>query len=201
MKLITAMVMILFVFQQNQSPVVKITLPKSGAMITSGSQLRYSITVYDKEDGDTKYDEINTNEILLTVKLDGRKAGDRSTLHAMMASNCMNCHAFTTKLIGPSYREISEKKSNAAELSKHVKLGSTGVWGQIVMPSHPELSDDEISKMIDWILKFKTQRNTEYYLGKEGAVKLANVGAVSLTASYVDHDKTLGEDAVTVQVK
>ncbi|RYZ46364.1 MAG: hypothetical protein EOP49_23410 [Sphingobacteriales bacterium] len=201
MKMIISTVVILFFFQQNQPPVVKITMPKSGDALSVGAPLRYSISVSDKEDGDTKYEEINTNEILLTVKLNGAKAGDRSVLHAMMTSNCMNCHAFTTKLIGPSFQEISEKKSNAAELSKHVKLGSTGVWGQIVMPSHPELDDDEIGKMVEWILKFKTQQNTQYYLGKEGAVKLANAGAVTLTASYLDHNKTLGEDVVAVQVK
>lgn len=201
MKMTIAMVVIMLFFQQNQPPVVKITMPRGGDAIASVTPLRYSISVSDKEDGDTKYDEINTNEILLTVKLDGSKAGDRKVLHSMMTSNCMNCHAFTAKLIGPSFQEISVKKSDAAELSKHVKMGSTGVWGQVVMPSHPELSDEEIGKMVDWILKFKAQQNTQYFLGKEGSVKFANAGAVTLTASYLDHNKTLGEDVVTVQVK
>src|SRR6476661_1295317 len=139
MKLIVVAVVSIFLFQENHPPVVKLSAP---AVATSGSTVAYSVSVADKEDGDTKFDEINPNEILLQVQYgDDAQKNDISALHAMMASNCMNCHSFKSKLIGPSYFDISKKYSSAdiEALVKHVRGGSKGIWGDIVMPTHPEL--------------------------------------------------------------
>lgn len=201
MKIFLVSLFAMFFFQQNQPPVVKITLPKPNENFQAGSQLRYSINISDKEDGDTKFDEINSNEILLTVSADGARPNDNTALHSMMSSNCMNCHAFNSKLIGPSFQDIGIKKSNVAELVKHVKEGSSKVWGEIVMPSHPELSDEEIGKMIKWILKYKDEKNVEYYLGKEGSVRLQKQGTIKLTAGYLDHNNAMGENTVSIHVK
>ncbi len=201
MKLIIVVIASAFLFQESHPPVVKIAAP---SRVSAGVPLSYSITVSDKEDGDTKYDEINPNEILLQVQQTGnRKKNDVGTLHAMMSSNCMNCHTFRSKLIGPSYLDISNKYSlsDVATLSKHVKDGSKGVWGDIVMPTHPELSDEEINKMIRWILNYKHDKSVEYYLGKEGALQFQKQGKVILTASYLDHHKTMGEYRMEIDVK
>jgi cytochrome c len=201
MKLIFVVVLSVFLFQENHPPVVKLTVP---AAATTNSPVSYSINVSDKEDGETKFDEINPNEILLQVQYgnDGRK-NDVSAVHAMMASNCMNCHAFKSRLIGPSYLDISKKYSSmdAAILVKHVKEGSKGVWGDIVMPTHPELPEEAISKMVKWILKYKDEKQAEYYLGKDGSFQLQKTGTVIFIASYLDHSKTLGEDRLSIQVK
>jgi cytochrome c len=200
MKVIVAVVASIFLFQENHPPLVKIEAPSTAS---AGSALRYTISVSDKEDGDTKYDEINPNEILLQVQVGSGKKNDVSALHSMMASNCMNCHAFRSKLIGPSYIDISNKYSvaDASTLAKHVKDGSKGVWGDIVMPTHPELADEKISEMVNWILKYKDHKNVEYYLGKEGLVQLKNKGTIVLTATYLDHQQTMGEDQMKIDVK
>lgn len=193
----------IFLYQQNSPPVVKITLPKTGATVPVNSTIRYSISVSDKEDGDTKYDEIVLNEILLRVSsgADTSKK-DRMILHSMMASNCMNCHAFTSKLIGPSFSEISTRYSSSAdtaEIIKRVREGSKGIWGDIVMPTHHELSEQETSKMVQWILKFNKKKNVQYYLGSEGSFRVEK--PVLLTASYLDHHKAIGEDRMLINVK
>ena len=201
MKLIIAVALSAFLFQENHPPIVKITAPASAA---AGVQTQYSISVSDKEDGDTKFDEINSNEILLQVQSgDIGKKNDVSALHAMMASNCMNCHAFKSKLIGPSYMDISNKyaASHITTLVKHVKDGSKGVWGDIVMPTHPELTHEEINKMVSWIVKYKENKSVDYFLGKEGSIQFQKPGFVVLTASYLDHQKLIGEDRVRLQVK
>ena len=201
MKLIVVVIASIFLFQENNPPVVKVTAPESAAV---NAAVKYSISVSDKEDGDTKYDEINPNEILLTVQNVNEKSSNNvNDLHAMMASNCMNCHAFNSKLIGPSYMDISKKYSseNVPLLVKRVKEGSKGVWSDIVMPTHPELSDEEINKMVKWILNFKNEKNTVYHLGKEGSIQMKNAGTVMLTASYLDHQKKMGSDKVVLQVK
>jgi cytochrome c len=200
MKVAAVVLIVLFWLQENNPPSVKINLPKASQNFTVGSAIRYSISVADKEDGDTRFDEIDPNRILLEVRTGkGTKSSDE--LHAMMASNCMNCHAFKSKLIGPSFFDISTKKSNSAELIKHVKEGSKGVWGDIVMPSHPELTNQEIEKMVEWILKYKDEKEVDYYLGKEGSFRVQKPSALTLVAGYLDHQKAKGEDKVVIQVK
>lgn len=201
MKLIVVAVVSIFLFQENHPPVVKVTAP-SVAVI--GSPVAYSVSVADKEDGDTKFDEINPNEILLQVQYgDDAQKNDISALHAMMASNCMNCHSFKSKLIGPSYFDISKKYSSAdiEALVKHVRGGSKGIWGDIVMPTHPELTDEDVGRMVDWILKYKQQTLNDYYLGKEGSIQIKKPGKAALIASYLDHNKTMGEDRAVIDVK
>ena len=55
--------------------------------------------------------------------------------------------------------------------------------------------------MIDWILKFKSEKNVEYYLGKEGSFRVNGASSVTINASYLDHGKSMGEDKITIQVK
>jgi cytochrome c len=201
MKLIVVAALSVFLFQENHPPVVKITAPASTG---AGAQTKYSISVADKEDGDTKFDEINPNEILLQVQFEETgKKNDVSALHAMMASNCMNCHTFRSKLIGPSYMDISNKYSSSdlSTLVKRVMDGSKGVWGDIVMPTHPELTTEEIKKMVSWIVKYKDNKAVDYYLGNEGSIQFQKQGKVVLCASYLDHDKTMGEDRLVIEVK
>ena len=69
---------------------------------------------------------------------------------------CLACHSVENKMIGPAYREVAEKyadDANAAEIiAQHVKQGSSGIWGPIPMPPNPGISDDDLTKVVDWVL-------------------------------------------------
>jgi cytochrome c len=190
--------------QQNSAPVVKIVNPKNKAVVNGGATVNYSITVTDKEDGDSKYDEINVKEVLLEVRyvsdttkltamINAPVQNDAAGLMAIRTSNCFNCHNFNNKLIGPSFNDIGKKyasnTANNALLQKRILEGSTGVWGNVSMPSHPELNKDQAAIMVQWILKVAADTNTDYYIGTNGSFQIpANKkGAYLLTASYVDH--------------
>src|SRR5580658_1066585 len=54
--------------QENHKPLVKIVSPLNNNVFVPGTVVHYAITVSDKEDGESKFDEINTKEILLAVK-------------------------------------------------------------------------------------------------------------------------------------
>jgi len=203
-------------FQANHPPVVKIVEPKPGGDIRWNESIRYNITVSDKEDGESRFGEITENEVLLEVKYVEDTSVtlpsiNRIPLHSMMASNCMNCHAFNSKLIGPSYMDIGKRYSNNAaaekELVKHIKEGSKDIWGSTVMPTHPELTDDETLKMVRWIMEYSKQNQVSYITGTEGSIRLkkpaayAARSAIILTASYLDHNGANGEDKVIITVK
>ena len=71
-------------------------------------------------------------------------------------SDCLACHAEATKLVGPAYKEVAKKyKGNAAAtdmLVKKIKAGGSGNWGAIPMTPHPNLKDDDVKTMVDYIL-------------------------------------------------
>ncbi|HRD32875.1 MAG TPA: c-type cytochrome [Rhodocyclaceae bacterium] len=70
--------------------------------------------------------------------------------------NCMACHQVDKKVVGPSYKEVSEKYKGQADapamLVEKVIKGGTGVWGKVPMPPNPAVSEDEAKALVGWIL-------------------------------------------------
>ncbi len=75
------------------------------------------------------------------------------------AKNCTACHAVDKKLIGPAYKDVAKKYANdkdgLAKLTKKVREGGVGVWGQIPMPANPQVTADEASTLVKWVLSQK----------------------------------------------
>jgi len=214
--------------QENHPPAVKILTPKNNGLLTWDTQVNYAISVADKEDGDSKYDEINVKEVLLEVKYAANESkiqaelskavtDDPPGLAVIRTSNCFNCHNFNDKSIGPSFFEISKRypatAPNISLLVKRIREGTTGVWGKVSMPTHPELTNEETQQVVQWILKNAADPNRNYYTGTEGSFRLkppvasAQKGAFILTASYTDHGgkdgskkKLKGQDIVVVHI-
>lgn len=71
-------------------------------------------------------------------------------------NNCLGCHAAATQLVGPAYRDVAARyagQSDAADtLIKSIKNGSSGKWGDLAMPPHPDLSAADARKLANWIL-------------------------------------------------
>jgi len=80
-----------------------------------------------------------------------------STLIA--GSDCTACHSNQQKLVGPAYVDVAAKyeanDKNRSYLIGKIKQGGAGVWGQVPMPPHPNISDDDAGKMVDYILSLK----------------------------------------------
>ena len=71
-------------------------------------------------------------------------------------SNCLACHQIDKKSVGPAYKDIAKKYKGqdvAAKLAEKVKKGGQGVWGPVPMPPNAAVSDADIKKLVDWILK------------------------------------------------
>jgi len=72
-------------------------------------------------------------------------------------SGCLTCHGVKTKKIGPGFNEVAAKykadKNASAALTKKVKQGTSGTWGEIPMPAQNTVSDTNIKTLVNWILK------------------------------------------------
>ncbi len=71
-------------------------------------------------------------------------------------SDCKTCHHPTNKLIGPAHSEVAKKyeftKENVSYLAEKIKNGGSGVWGEIPMTPHVDLSQADAEKMAMYVL-------------------------------------------------
>jgi len=81
-------------------------------------------------------------------------------LELIAKSDCLTCHKVGEKLIGPSYKEVAAKyesnDENIALLAGKIIKGGQGVWGQIPMTAHPQVSEADAKQMVKYILLLKT---------------------------------------------
>ena len=85
---------------------------------------------------------------------------DNAQAEALMKKNgCAACHAIDKKIVGPAYVDVAAKYKNdknaVAMLSKKVKEGGVGAWGQIPNPPNAAAPQAEITELVTWILTLK----------------------------------------------
>jgi cytochrome c len=76
---------------------------------------------------------------------------------------CLGCHSIDTHTMSvPSYEKIAEKYQGDPEakayLADKIRNGGKGVWaggGRSLMPAFLNLSQQEITLLVDWILAMK----------------------------------------------
>lgn len=72
---------------------------------------------------------------------------------------CTACHAIDNKRVGPAYKDVAEKYAGqedaVATLKESIKNGGKGKWGQTPMPAQPQLSDEQLTLLAEWVLSLK----------------------------------------------
>ncbi len=85
---------------------------------------------------------------------------DNAKAEAMMKKDgCAACHSVEKKIVGPSYVDVAAKYKNdknaVATLTKKIKEGGSGVWGQIPMPPNAAVPEADVKELVAWILALK----------------------------------------------
>jgi len=74
-------------------------------------------------------------------------------------SDCLTCHKVNDKLIGPSYKEVAAKyeptEENISMLASKIIKGGKGVWGEVPMTPHPQVSEEDAKAMVKYVLLLK----------------------------------------------
>lgn len=192
-------------FVGNTPPKVKIRLSQTNPILFNDQNIVYEIEVNDEEDGTTLFNEIPEDEVFLEIvyitdTLDLAEISSTSIeypgLKSIKEMKCFNCHSGNTKLIGPTFLEIRNRYANSPlslnQLSLSVIKGSTGLWGSLVMPSHPNLSLIRAESMVEWIFSLSEKPLKNYLKGTRGAFPMTSfssgneVNAILLIATYED---------------
>jgi cytochrome c len=78
------------------------------------------------------------------------------------ASDCKTCHHATNKLIGPAHTDVAKKyeftQANVTYLADKIIKGGTGVWGQIPMTAHTDVSQANAEKMARYVLSLDGEK-------------------------------------------
>lgn len=206
-------------------PEVTLQVQDSDGVFTWNAPVRYSIRIVDDVDGDSKYGEIDPRMCILEVRYIPVKGvvnerelvkhaeakNQPAGLDMMKQSTCFGCHADKTRLAGPSFGEIAVKYSKdrdaAARLGKAIIEGSTGKWGNQMMPAHPDLSPAQAREIVTYILEQGSNPNQWIYPGLEGSFRIIEKpapnaeGVYVLTASYRSQAKIRAQQSVVLRVK
>ncbi|WP_426277402.1 c-type cytochrome [Chryseobacterium sp. S-02] len=92
-----------------------------------------------------------------TTKISGNEKSSLSGDQIIETLDCSGCHAVNERMIGPSYQEIAGKYSDkdVELLASKIIEGGSGVWGGVPMSAHPQVSKEDATKMVKYILSQK----------------------------------------------
>lgn len=78
------------------------------------------------------------------------------------ASDCKTCHHAVNKIIGPAHTDVAKKyeftADNVSMLAQKIIKGGQGVWGQIPMTAHPDITVADAEKMARYVLSLDGEK-------------------------------------------
>ncbi|MDR6564829.1 MULTISPECIES: PQQ-dependent sugar dehydrogenase [unclassified Arcicella] len=168
----------------------------------SQTTLKYAVSVKDKEDKiiDPKKVKVILNYIPKVSRepLMGHQqlTSTFSLGKSLIAgSDCKACHQVNAKSVGPSFTEVAKRyrddKTAIAKLANKIIIGGGGVWDEREMSAHPQLSREETTEMVKYILSLGNVP-VENRIPQQGNITLKEhvgkeqEGRYVLTASYTD---------------
>jgi cytochrome c len=173
--------------------------------------VKYAVRVTDREDGSLTNRRIAASRVRVTADympeappMGAKQQGSNGSaasphaegLRLIQANDCLACHQFDRKSIGPTYTAVAEKykdDSTATQrLVRKVIEGGRGVWGNVAMAAHPKLSEREATAMVSYIRSLAAPKSDIPTLPASGSYVPADstakspTGVIVLRAAYTD---------------
>lgn len=185
----------------NSRPEVNIAIAGgNSSFYVPGQAVNYEVSITDAEGGD-----IDASNIFVSVDyLEGMDKVSMSLGHQQVsatvtgkaltqAMDCKTCHKESEASIGPNYMDVAKKykddKNAIPYLQKKIVEGGSGVWGEVMMAAHPNISSSETSQIATYIMSLNGNASMKLSLPPKGSViaKATSPGNLMvLTASYTD---------------
>src|SRR5699024_9810217 len=163
----------------NEAPKVNIEFTGSNkSFFFPGDQIKYSVRISDKEDGEIEDSRINIwsdylpgkyeiEQFISTIKNSSTVLPARSIIGRQLVeeNNCHQCHSLNQTAVGPSFTDIAQRYKENDDIDKRVSNkiieGSSGEWGQAKMPAHPSITEDEARSIADYIINSSKEKEDE----------------------------------------
>ncbi len=182
----------------NAPPVIDIKIAGNNTFFWERRAINYQVEVNDPEDGslgkgiapDAVDFGINHYQSYDQAEVLGHQSPVVTGRKLIESLDCKSCHQIDAPSIGPSYVRVAERYAKTDENQEYLiyKIinGGGGVWGEHVMAAHPELSQVEAGKMVEYILSLK---EGSYFPLTGQYVANRTEGRLQFTASYEDEGK------------
>ncbi|MDQ6902395.1 MAG: PKD domain-containing protein, partial [Bacteroidota bacterium] len=193
------------VYAGNEAPTVNIAIDGNKSFYFPGQQVKYNVTIDDKDDT-AKVKDLN-NLIVSADYAEGTDKAGSSTGHQvlsntvmgknlMMSLDCKGCHKVDEKSIGPAFTMVAKRYQKdpkaPAYLAQKIISGGSGKWGEVAMAAHPNLKVDDAQQIVAWVLSLANEAKKEKSLPPNGAVNatlnkpVKSNGLLYISASYTD---------------
>ncbi len=189
----------------NSQPVVRVVSPDNRSFYWDNEPFRYRVVVTDREDKliDPKrvavyFDYLAQGKDVPRVMMGHQKlppAGRNRGQELVAQSDCRSCHILDKRAVGPSFLEIAARYQAERPLERlagKIIAGGSGVWGPHAMSAHPQLSPDQATRMVEYILSLADAKKEAKALPTQGTIRLdqhlgkKEKGTYLLAASYTD---------------
>lgn len=156
----------LYLTAGNEPPTVAIEIVKGNATFYwPHTPVSYAVHVRDREDGSLANGRIAARSVRVTSQYLTEAPSMRGTSASapnaegralIEGGDCLGCHKVDQASIGPAYTAVAAKyaadSAAAPRLAAKIRAGGTGVWGKVMMPAHPQLTERESRAIVRYIL-------------------------------------------------
>ncbi|MFL5562645.1 MAG: ThuA domain-containing protein [Gemmatimonadaceae bacterium] len=174
-----------------------------------GVPIQYAVSVNDREDGSLP-GRIAASRVMVSADFlkDGllpglpngsAHAADPPSVYAagkqlIETGDCLSCHKMDRMSIGPAYTAVARKYRNdstaTARLIRKIRGGGTGVWGKVMMPAHPQLTEAQAAQVVGYILSLGAPKKASLPVKGSYTPVAGNAtapkGVLVLRAAYTD---------------
>ena len=185
----------------NSRPEVSIDLSGgNSSFFMSGVPINYKVAVTDP-DGEA----INADNIYVSVDyLEGLDEVNKSLGHQQVSAavtgkalalsmDCKTCHKEKEASIGPTYLDIANRYKDdpnaMSYLQSKIIEGGSGVWGEVTMPAHPTVTQNESRQLVLYIKSLAEDGSRQKSLPAAGQIipePTPGSRVMVLSASYTD---------------
>ena len=196
---------IVSVYAGNTTPSVAVKIKGNQSYYFPGQPVQYATEIRDGKDAEIVQDPKG-----LVVSANYAEGSDKAAVpqghqqlsaaamgkNIMMSQDCKTCHKTDEKSIGPAFTEVAKRYNNDPKavswLVEKITKGGSGKWGEVAMPAHPTLKEEDIRLIIGWIQSLGPQSGSLKSLPATGAVDPTmhqpsqDKGVLTITATYTN---------------
>ncbi len=198
------------IYAGNAPPSIEVAMQRNQSFFFPGRTVSYSVNVDDEEDGSTRDQGIRPEQVAFSIDYleQGTDINEISLGHEALAqasrfavgkslmddSDCAACHFKDQESVGPTYREVAARYHSIdtarSYLVDKVLNGGGGVWGVNAMAAHPQITEEDAGKMVDWILAIASEDEAKMErlpaVGSYTFAEEQKQGTYIVMASYTD---------------
>jgi len=196
---------VLSVYAGNIIPTVTVQIKGNRSFYFEGEPAAYTVVVEDPTDTAKTKDMKG-----LVVSADYTEGSDKAATsqghqvlmgtfegkNIMLSLDCKTCHKVDEKSIGPSFTDVAKRYAKDPEmvsrLMQKIVKGGSGNWGEVAMPAHPALKEEDLRQMISWIKTLSGAESAIKSLPAAGMVDptmhhpVKDNGVLTITASFTN---------------